>query len=67
MKDVQEIIKRLDGEELCKYCSYSTDCDGGVRSDGAGNPIYPPCTDGLDEYDFNLEAYLADMDDEVNA
>lgn len=61
--NVEEIMDTLDGEELCKYCRYGIDydCDGGIRSDGAGNPIYPPCTDGLDKDDFDLEAYLVDM------
>lgn len=62
MRDVREIIDSLDGKELCKYCSYGIhyDCDGGIKSDGAGNPIYPPCSDGLSEDDFDLDAYLAD-------
>lgn len=62
MKDVQEIIKSLDGEELCKYYSYSLDCPGGV-SGGPNGQIYLPCADGLREDDFDLEAYLADMED----
>lgn len=62
MKSAREIIDSLDGEDLCKYCSYSSDCDGGVIG-GPNGPIYPPCADGLDEDDFDLEAYLADMED----
>lgn len=61
--NVEEIIDSLSGEELCKYCRHGIDhdCGGGVRSDGAGNPIYPPCADGLDEDDFDLDSYLKDM------
>lgn len=62
MKSVREIIDGLDGDELCKYCSYSPDCDGGVRG-GPSGPIYPPCADGLDARDFDLDAYLADVED----
>ena len=64
--NVEEIMDSLSGEELCKYCRYSIDydCDGGVRSDGAGNPIYPPCADGLDEDYFDLDAYLSDEEDD---
>ncbi len=63
MKSVREIIDSLDGEELCKYCSYSPDCSGGVHGSPNG-PIFPPCSDGLDEGDFDLEAYLADSEEE---
>lgn len=61
--NVEEIMDTLDGEELCKYCRYGIDydCDGGIRSGGDGTPIYPPCVDGLDKDDFDLEAYLVDM------
>lgn len=64
--NVGEITESLSEEELCKYCKYSIyhDCNGGVRSDGAGNPIYPPCADGLDEDYFDLDSYLEDMEKE---
>lgn len=64
--NVEEIMDSLSEEELCKYCKHGIcyDCNGGVRSDGAGNPIYPPCADGLDEDDFDLDTYLADMEEE---
>lgn len=62
MKSVREIIDNLDGEELCKYCEYSSDCSGGVKG-GPNGPIYPPCADGLDEDDFDLEAYFSDLED----
>lgn len=54
MKSVKEIIESLDGDELCKYCRY--------EKEGCG-PIYPPCCDGLDEDDFDLESYLQDVED----
>ena len=62
MKDMREIIKSLDGEEVCKYCGYSPNCPGGV-SGGPNGPIYPPCADRLIEDAFDLDAYLADMED----
>lgn len=59
MKSVEVIMESLDGDELCKYCKYNIDCNGGVI--GAPNgPIYPPCADGLDESDFDLDSYLGD-------
>lgn len=64
--NVEEIMDSLSEEELCKYCRYGIDydCDGGIRSDSAGNPIYPPCADGLDEDYFDLDAYLVDTEEE---
>lgn len=59
---VKEIIDFLDAEELCKYCRYRSDCPGGVHG-GPDGPIYPPCSDGVDEDDFDLDAYLTDMGD----
>lgn len=63
--NVVEIIDSLSKEELCKYCRYGIhyECNGSVRPDGAGNPIYPPCADGLNEDDFNLDSYLEDMEE----
>lgn len=66
MKSVREIIDSLDSEELCNYCSYSSDCSGVVH-DSPNGPIFPPCFDGLDEGDFDLEAYLADSEEEDEA
>lgn len=63
MKSAQEIIDSLDADELCKYCSYNSDCSCGLSS-GPDGPIYPPCADGLDEADFDLGAYLADLEDD---
>ena len=62
--NVKEMMDSLDAEELCKYCSYNSDCDGDVRG-GPNNPIYPPCADGLDEDYFDLEAYLSDMEGQM--
>ena len=63
MKSVLEIIDSLGCDELCKYCAYSSDCNGGVKG-GPNGPIFPPCSNGLDEDDFDLESYLADLEDE---
>lgn len=63
MTDIQRIMGNLDLEGLCKYCKYSSECSGGVRG-GPDDPIYPPCADGLDEDDFDLESYLEDAEDE---
>lgn len=63
MKSTQEIIDSLDPDELCKYCKYSHECTGGIHG-GPNGPIYPPCADGLDESDFDLESYLKDLEDE---
>lgn len=63
MKSVREIIDSLDGDELCKYCRYGKEgCEGGVKGSPNG-PIYPPCCEGLDEDDFDLESYLQDVED----
>lgn len=61
--NVKEIMDSLVAEELCKYCGYRSDCPGGVHG-GPNGPIYPQCSNGLDEDDFDLEAYLADIGDE---
>lgn len=63
MKSVREIIDSLECDELCKYCTYSSDCNGGVKGSPNG-PIFPPCSDGLGEDDFDLESYLSDLEDE---
>ena len=64
MKSVREIIESLNGDELCKYCQHAPYCDRGIRPSGNGEPIFPPCADGLDEGDFDLDAYLAYLEDE---
>jgi len=53
--ELEEKLKRLirPGELYEAYCKYSADCNcgGGIRSDGGGNPIFPPCADGdLDSF-----------------
>lgn len=63
MPNVREIIDSLDRDELCKYCKFQSEgCDGGVKGSPSG-PIYPPCCEGLDEEDFDLELYLKDVED----
>ena len=62
--DVREIIDSLDGDELCNYCRYKYEgCSGGVKG-GPGGPIFPPCADGLEEEDFDLESYIEDYREE---
>ncbi len=62
MSNIKEIIDSLDGEELCRYCVYSTDCSKGVTG-GPNGPIYPPCASGgLTEDDFDMDLYLQDME-----
>lgn len=54
-------VKKASEIEDCSDCPlYQTDCPGGWKSDGAGNPIEPPCTswNGDEEiyegmYDYN--------------
>ena len=64
MKSVREIIDSLDENELCEYCQHSPYCDREVRPSGNGEPIFPPCVDGLDERDFDMDAYMADTEGE---
>jgi hypothetical protein len=46
------------GIEECKYCKFRSDCKGGMSSDGGGNPVYPPCSDGeFDRYVDEDELY----------
>lgn len=64
MVNVREIIDSLDGDELCNYCDCKFDgCKGGV-SGGPNGPIFPTCSDGLDESHFDLESYLEDREEE---
>ncbi|WP_024294962.1 hypothetical protein [Lacrimispora indolis] len=64
MSEAQKIIDNLDGEVLCKYCTFSLDCSGGVKG-GPDGPIFPPCADGLDECYFDLDSYLEDLEKEA--
>ena len=66
MKSIREIIDEIDPDELCNYCSYNTDCTGGVHGSPNG-PIYPPCADRLDEDAFDLDAYMEDLEGEYEA
>lgn len=61
MKSVEEIIESLDKGLLCNYCRYGLEgCEGGIKG-GQNGPIYPPCADGLDTDDFDINAYLDDL------
>lgn len=62
MSDIQKIIGSLDGDELCRYCKYNDECEGDIRG-GPDGPIYPPCADGLNDDEFDLETYLVDMEE----
>lgn len=46
-----------EGDEWCRYCRYSVDCNGGVRG-GPNGTIYPPCADGKPEYCLDENAVL---------
>ena len=66
MDTIKEIIANLDSEELCRYCNHREYCDGCVKCYG-GEPIYPPCADGLDEDDIDIDLYLEDMEESDEA
>ncbi len=62
MINIKKIIDGLDAEDLCRYCVHHDYCEGSVKCYG-GEPIYPPCADGLSENDFDMECYLQDMEE----
>lgn len=62
MRDIREIIDSLDSEELCRYCVHHEYCDDEVKCYG-GEPIFPPCADGLSEDNFDMDLYLQDMEE----
>lgn len=62
MHDVREIIDSMEADDLCPYCKFRYDCDGGVHG-GPNGPIFPPCSEGLDEDYFDFESYLSDLED----
>lgn len=39
-----------NGIDDCEFCRFSANCNGGVKSDGGGNPIFPPCAGGEPEH-----------------
>lgn len=63
---VDKWISEHDGEDYCRYCDYGCETTG-VRADGAGNPIYPPCAD-WDDNDItehlDTDAILQDIEEE---
>lgn len=63
MIDTQKIMDGLDPDEICQYCIHRRECSGDIHG-GPNGPIYPPCADGFDEYDIDLEKYLRDLGDE---
>lgn len=46
--EVDKWISEHDAEDYCQYCDYGCDYTG-VRPDGNGEPIYPPCAEWDDE------------------
>lgn len=69
MSDNEKLEKWLsehDGEDYCQYCCCGCDSTG-VRPDGNGNPIFPPCAD-WDDNDthkyLDTDAILHDIEEE---
>ena len=59
------IDKMFDEQIICNYCKYSYGCDGAIRSDGGGSPIYPPCCDNdMKDGEINVLQYLEDLEEE---
>lgn len=60
-KSIENIIGNLIDDEHCTYCIWSYICPKGMKSDGGGNPIYPPCCD--DEYInmFDVDLYYEEV------
>lgn len=57
----RRIIDVLAEQEIqCNYCAYVREgCEGGIRADGSGSPMYPPCTDMLECFNWEaIEEYL---------
>jgi hypothetical protein len=50
----REFIRDYSVDDLCKYCKLYDECNGDVKSDGNGEPVYPPCADlaNDDELEF---------------
>lgn len=61
---IQRIIEEHDPEELCGYCIYGIDCEGGVTG-GPNGPIYPPCDDSDPEHWFDIDAYKENKKGEI--
>ena len=53
----------MRGDEWCRYCRFSDDCDGGVRG-GPNGPIFPPCADGEPEMCLDEKAILEAIESE---
>ena len=64
-KSIDDIAAELADEEICAYCNYSADCNcGGGVIGGPNGPIYPPCADKDASTYFDMDAYLADQEEE---
>ena len=59
---LDELIEKVGEVELCKYCKYNGDCNG-MSSDGAGEPLFPPCSDIDSKEDIS---YMFDIGDVIN-
>lgn len=66
-KNILGIVNILNGKKLCKYCYFNDECEGEIKSVPGGSPDYPACFYGLEENDFDLDAYLDDKDEEEQA
>lgn len=59
----EEALEYVYGTDTgCNYCSIKDGCNGGMRVDGNGSPIFPPCTDYGYEKFFNYEAFCEDVE-----
>lgn len=64
MPEIEEVLENIDQETMCAFCRYSSNgCEPGVKG-GPNGPVYPKCSDGLDEGDFDYEAYMEYVKDE---
>lgn len=66
-EEISKLIdKMFDEQSICKYCIYySLGCDGEIKPDGSGNPIYPPCCDSdMKDGEIDIYQYLEDLESE---
>ena len=64
-EEISKIIDKMAKDDiLCKYCEYQLfyDCEGGVKADSSGSPIYPYCADNdMKNGEIDVYQYLEDM------
>jgi len=51
---IDDIILAKDIDDCSNCPLYKTDCVGGWKSDGGGNPIEPPCTSWNDDTEVSV-------------